>query len=472
MKLFKKILIANRGEIAVRIIRACKELGIKTVAIFSDIERESLHVRLADESICIGPASPTYSYLNVPAILSAAEITDAEAIHPGYGFLSENPNFAEACATSGITFIGPSPESIKIGGDKAKARQVMKRRGIPVVPGSDGPVTSEDLAIKIARKIGFPVIIKASAGGGGRGMRIVNEEDELSTAFQMAQRESLASFGSSEIYLEKYLPSIRHVEVQIISDGKGNVIHLGERDCSIQRRHQKLIEESPSPIATEKFRKKIGELAIKAAKAMKYKNVGTIEFIVDHEQNIYFMEVNTRVQVEHPVTEEITGIDIIKEQIKIAAGLPLAYKQNQIKPYGHAIECRINAEDPEKFIPSPGRITFFLPPGGPGVRVDTAAYTGWAVPSHYDSMIAKLIVHGKNREEAIAKMKRALDEFIIEGIKTTIPFHKKVLNHPDFIKGNFNTGFVERMSERIPERMNTQNSVSETAKSELQNNEA
>jgi len=460
VKLFKKILIANRGEIAVRIIRACKELGIKTVAIFSDIERESLHVRLADESICIGPANPTHSYLNVPAILSAAEVTDAEAIHPGYGFLSENPNFAEACATSGITFIGPAPESIKIGGDKAKARQVMKRRGIPVVLGSDGPVISEDAAIKIAKKIGFPVIIKASAGGGGRGMRIVNEEEELSTAFQMAQRESLASFGSSEIYLEKYLPSIRHIEVQIISDGKGNVIHLGERDCSIQRRHQKLIEEAPSPVATEKFRKKIGELAVKAAKAMKYKNVGTIEFIVDHEQNIYFMEVNTRVQVEHPVTEEITGIDIIKEQIKIAAGLPLTYKQNQIKPYGHAIECRINAEDPEKFIPSPGRITFFLPPGGPGVRVDTGAYTGWAVPSHYDSMIAKLIVHGKNREEAIAKMKRALDEFIIEGIKTTIAFHKKVLNHPDFIKGNFNTGFVERM--------NIQSAIAETAKPEVQ----
>lgn len=445
MKLFKKILIANRGEISVRIIRACRELGIRTVAIFSDIERESLHVKLADESICIGPASSRHSYLNIPAILSAAEVTDSEAIHPGYGFLSENPQFAEACATSGITFIGPTPENIRTGGDKAKARQVLKRRGIPVVPGSDGPVPSEEAALKIAQKIGFPVIIKASAGGGGRGMRIVKEEQELSHAFHMGQRESLAAFGSSEMYVEKYLPSIRHVEVQIISDGK-NVIHLGERDCSIQRRHQKLIEEAPSPISTAKFRKKIGELAVRAAKAMKYHNAGTIEFIVDQDQNVYFMEVNTRVQVEHPVTEEITGVDIIKEQIRIAAGFPLSYKQSQIKPSGHSIECRINAEDPEKFIPSPGRLTLFSPPGGPGVRVDTAAYTGWVVPSQYDSMIAKLIVYGKNREEAIAKMKRALDEFLIEGIKTTIPFHKKVLNHPDFIKGNFSTDFIDRMN--------------------------
>ncbi len=447
MKLFKKILVANRGEIAIRVIRACKELGIKTVAIFSDIEREALHVRLADESVCIGPASAAQSYLNIPAILSAAELTDSEAIHPGYGFLSENPQFAEACATSGITFIGPTPDNLRIGGDKAKARQVLKRRGIPVVPGSDGPVASEEIAMKTARKIGFPVIIKASAGGGGRGMRIVREEEELSPAFHMAQRESLAAFGSSELYMERYLPSIRHIEVQIIADGKGNVIHLGERDCSVQRRHQKLIEEAPSPIATEKFRKKIGEFAVRAAKAMKYKNVGTIEFIVDQDQNIYFMEINTRVQVEHPVTEELTGVDIIKEQIKIAAGFPLSYKQNQIKPSGHAIECRINAEDPERFIPSPGKITFLLPPGGPGVRVDSAAYTGWVVPPQYDSLIAKLIVHGKNREDAVARMKRALDEFIIEGIKTTIPFHKKVFNHPEFLKGNFNTDFIEKMAE-------------------------
>ena len=380
MKLFKKILIANRGEIAVRVIYACKELGIKTVAVFSDIEREALHVTVADESICIGPANPTNSYLNIPAILSAAELTDSEAIHPGYGFLSENPQFAESCFTSGITFIGPTAESMRLGGDKAKARQVMKRRGIPVVPGSDGPVESEEAALKLARKIGFPLIIKASAGGGGRGMRIVTEEDEIASAFHMAQREALGAFANSEVYVEKFLPSIRHIEVQIVSDGKGNVIHLGERDCSVQRRHQKLIEEAPSPVVTEKFRKKLGELAVRAAKALKYKNVGTVEFIVDQEQNIYFMEMNTRVQVEHPVTEELTGVDIIKEQIKIAAGLPLTYKQSQIKPAGHSMECRINAEDPEKFIPSPGRLTLFVPPGGPGVRVDTAAYTGWVVP--------------------------------------------------------------------------------------------
>ncbi|MBF0329043.1 MAG: acetyl-CoA carboxylase biotin carboxylase subunit [Nitrospirae bacterium] len=446
MKLFKKILIANRGEIAIRIIRACRELDIKTVAIFSDIERDAMHVRLADESICIGPAVLSSSYLNIPAILSAAEVTDAEAIHPGYGFLSENPQFAEACATSGITFIGPSTETIKSGGDKSKARQIMKRKGVPVVPGSDGPVVTEEAATKIAKKIGFPVIFKASSGGGGRGMRIVHDEGGAANAFHMAQREALAAFGNSELYVEKYLNPIRHIEVQIIADGKGNVVHLGERDCSVQRRHQKLIEEAPSPMATEKFRKRIGELAVKAAKAMKYKNAGTIEFIVDQDQNVYFMEINTRVQVEHPVTEEITGVDIIKEQIKIAAGLPLSFKQNEIKIAGHSIECRINAEDPEKFIPCPGKITFFHQPGGPGIRVDTAAYNGWVVPSQYDSMIAKLIVHAKNREEAIIRMKRALDEFIIEGIKTTISFHKKVLNHPDFVKGSVNTSFIERLA--------------------------
>ena len=367
MALFKKILIANRGEIAGRIIRACKELGIKAVAVFSDIEREALHVRYADEAICIGPANSAQSYMNIPAILSAADVTDSEAIHPGYGFLSENPHFTEACATSGITFIGPTAENIRIGGDKAKARQVMKRRGIPVVPGSDGPLLSEEAAFKTAKKIGFPVLFKASAGGGGRGMRVVREEQELEQAFHMAQREALAAFGNGELYVEKYLPSIRHIEVQIIADAKGDVIHLGERDCSIQRRHQKLIEESPSPISTEKFRKRIGELAIRAAKAMKYRNVGTIEFIVDQEQNIYFMEVNTRVQVEHPVTEELTDVDIIKEQIRIAAGMPLSYKQSQIKAVGHAIECRINAEDPDKFIPSPG--TFLLEVLGSGSTV-------------------------------------------------------------------------------------------------------
>jgi acetyl-CoA carboxylase biotin carboxylase subunit len=447
MKLFKKILIANRGEIAVRIIRTCRELGIKTVTVFSDIEKESLHVRLADESVCIGPASVTQSYLNIPAILSAAEITDSDAIHPGYGFLSENHHFAEACITSGITFIGPTPENIRLGGDKAKARQIMKRKGVPVVPGSDGPVATEDMALKIAKKIGFPIVLKASAGGGGHGMKIVKEEKDLEQAFYMAQREALTAFGNSELYIEEYIPEMRHIEVQIIADGKGNVVHLGERDCSIQRRHQKLIEESPSPISlTEKFKKRIGELGVKAARAIKYRNAGTVEFIVDSKGNIYFIEINTRIQVEHPVTEAVTGIDIIKEQIKLAAGMPLEYKQSHIKPSGHAIECRINAEDPERFIPSPGKITFLSLPGGLGVRVDTAIYNGYVIPPHYDSLIAKLIAYGKDRQEAIARMRRALDEFIIEGINTTIPFHKRVLSNPDFINGNFNTNFVEKIN--------------------------
>lgn len=446
MELFKKILIANRGEIAVRVIHACKELGIKTVAVYSDVEKEALHVRLADEALCIGPANSAQSYLNIPGILSAAEITDSEGVHPGYGFLSENPHFAEACATSGITFIGPTPENIRVGGDKAKARQMMKRRGIPVVPGSDGPVISEELAMKVAKRIGFPVIIKASAGGGGRGMRIVNEESGLEQAFHMAQREALAAFGNGELYVEQYIPEIRHIEVQIAADSKGNTVHFGERDCSIQRRHQKLIEEAPSPVSTEKFRKKIGELAVRAAKAIKYRNIGTMEFIVDMEGNIYFMEMNTRIQVEHPVTEMVSGIDLVKEQIRLAAGSLIEYKQHQIKSYGHAIECRINAEDPERFIPNPGKITFLSLPGGPGVRVDTSVYSGWTVPSYYDSLIAKVIVHGRNREEAISRMKRALDEFIIEGIKTTIPFHKKVFSQSDFVNGEFNTGFVDKIN--------------------------
>ena len=447
MKLFKKILIANRGEIAIRIIRACRELEIKTVAVYSDAEKESLHTRLADESVCIGPVSLPQSYLNIPAILSAAEITDSDAIHPGYGFLSENHHFAEACTTSGITFIGPTPENIRLGGDKAKARQTMKRRGVPVVSGSDGPVATVEVALKVAKKIGFPIVLKASAGGGGHGMRIVREEKDLEQAFYMAQREALTAFGNSELYIEEYIPEMRHIEVQILADNKGNVIHLGERDCSIQRRHQKLIEESPSPIlSTEKFKKRIGELGVKAARAIKYRNAGTVEFIVDSKGNTYFIEINTRIQVEHPVTEAVTGIDIIKEQIKLAAGLPLEYKQSQIKPAGHAIECRINAEDPERFIPSPGKITFLSLPGGPGVRVDTAIYSGYVIPPHYDSLIAKLIVHGKDRAEAIAIMRRALDEFIIEGINTTIPFHQRVMRNPDFISGNFDVTFIEKIN--------------------------
>lgn len=447
MKLFKKVLIANRGEIAVRINRACKELGIKTVAVYSDIDKDSLHIRLADESVCIGPSNVTQSYLNIPALLSAAEITDSDAIHPGYGFLSENHHFAEACTTSGITFIGPTSENIRLGGDKAKARQIMRRKGVPVVSGSDGPVPNEELAMKIAKKIGFPIVLKASAGGGGHGMKVVKEEKYLEQAFYMAQREALTAFGNSEIYIEEYIPEMRHIEVQIIADNKGNTVHLNERDCSIQRRHQKLIEESPSPISsTEKFKKRIGELGVKAARAIKYRNAGTVEFIVDTKGNIYFIEINTRIQVEHPVTEAVTGIDLIKEQIKLAAGFPLEYRQSQIRQTGHAIECRINAEDPERFIPSPGKITFLSLPGGPGVRVDTAIYDGYIIPSHYDSLIAKLIVHGKDRAEAIAKMKRALDEFIIEGVNTTIPFHKRVLNNPDFISGNFTTLFVEKIN--------------------------
>ncbi len=454
MKLFKKILIANRGEIALRIIRACKELGIKTVAVYSDIDKESLHVRLADESVCIGPANANQSYLNIPAILSAAEITDSDAIHPGYGFLSENHHFAEACITSGITFIGPTPENIRLGGDKAKARQMMKRKGVPVVPGSDGPITTEEIVIKTAKRIGFPIVIKASAGGGGHGIKIVKEEKDLEQAFYMAQREALTAFGNSELYLEEYIPEMRHIEVQIMADNKGNIIHLGERDCSIQRRHQKLIEESPSPISsTEKFKKRIGELGVKAARAIKYRNVGTVEFIVDTKGNIYFIEMNTRIQVEHPVTEAVTGIDIVKEQIKLAAGLPLEYKQSHIRPSGHAIECRINAEDPERFIPSPGKITFLSLPGGPGIRVDAAIYSGYVIPSHYDSLIAKLIAHGKDRLEAIMKMRRALDEFIIDGVNTTIPFHKKVFSNPDFIGGAFNTSFLEKMNSGTKENV-------------------
>ena len=452
MKLFKKILIANRGEIAVRIMRACKELGIMTVAVYSDIDRESLHVRLADESVCIGPANATQSYLNIPAILSAAEITDSDAVHPGYGFLSENFHFAEACNTSGITFIGPTAENIRLGGDKAKARQTMKRRGVPIVSGSDGPVATEEIAAKIAKKIGFPVVLKASAGGGGHGMKIVAEEKDLEQAFYMAQREALTAFGNSEIYIEEYIPELRHIEVQIMADNKGNIVHLGERDCSIQRRHQKLVEESPSSISsTEKFKKRIGELGVKAARAIKYRNVGTVEFIVDPKGDMYFIEINTRIQVEHPVTEAVTGIDIIKEQIKLAAGFPLEYKQSQIRPSGHAIECRINAEDPERFIPSPGKITFLSIPGGPGVRVDAAIYNGYVIPSQYDSLIAKLIVYDKTRTDAIMKMKRALDEFIIEGVKTTIPLHKRIMEDPDFVRGDFNTNFIEKLNNRVRE---------------------
>ncbi len=443
--MFKKILIANRGEIALRIIRACKELGIKTVTVHSTVDAESLHVRFADESICIGPADSAASYRNIPAILSAAEITDSEAIHPGYGFLAENANFAEMCETAGIKFIGPTPENIRLMGDKAKAKETMAKAGVPVIPGSKGTVGSEDEILTLASKIGYPVIIKASAGGGGRGMRVVHSAGSLINSFLMAQAEAMSSFGNPEVYIEKFVTEPRHVEVQILADEKGNIVHLGERDCSVQRRHQKLIEESPSPAITPKMRKKMGEVAIAAAKAVKYRNAGTVEFIVSGDR-FFFMEMNTRIQVEHPVTEMVTGIDLIKEQIMAAAGLTLKFRQDYIKINVHSFECRINAEDPQKFTPCPGKITTYNAPGGPGVRVDTAVYSNYTVPPNYDSMIAKLIVHGKDRDEAMARMSRALEEFIIEGIKTTIPLHRRVFMDPVFRSGMYSTAFLEKFN--------------------------
>ncbi len=444
--MFKKILIANRGEIALRVIRACKEMGIKTVAVHSTADANSLHVRFADQSVCIGPPKSSDSYLNVPSIISAAEITDTEAIHPGYGFLAENASFAEVCNSTGIRFIGPSPESIKLMGDKAKARETAQKAGVPVLPGSNGVVTEESSAIEIARELGFPVIVKAAAGGGGKGMRVVMEEADFANAFVMAQAEALAAFSNADVYIEKYILQPRHIEIQIISDEKGNSVYLGERECSIQRRHQKLIEEAPSVIIDEGLRRQMGEMAVAIAKMVRYRNAGTIEFLMDENKNFYFMEMNTRIQVEHPVTEMVTGIDLVKEQIRVAAGLPLTFTQDQIRVKGHSIECRINAEDPEKFTPCPGTITAFNPPGGLGVRVETAAYTQYVIPPYYDSMIAKLIVHAASREEAIMRMQRALDEFIVEGVKTTIPMHKNILSDPDFQKGVISTKFMERYS--------------------------
>ncbi len=442
--MFKKILIANRGEIALRVIRACKELGIKTVAVHSTADANSLHVRFADQSVCIGPAKSIDSYLNVPGIISAAEITDSEAIHPGYGFLAENPNFAEVCSSAGIKFIGPSADSIKMMGDKAKAREMAVKAGVPVLPGSDGVVREEESALDIARDLGFPVIIKAAAGGGGKGMRVVIEESEFANSFIMAQSEALAAFGNADVYIEKYITQPRHIEIQILADERGNIVFLGERECSIQRRHQKLIEEAPSVIIDDPLRKQMGGMAVAVAKSVKYRNAGTIEFLMDENRNFYFMEMNTRIQVEHPVTEMVTGIDLVKEQIRIAAGMPLSCTQDQIIINGHSIECRVNAECPDKFTPSPGTITAFNPPGGPGVRVDTAAYTQYVIPPYYDSMIAKLIVHAGTRIDAIRRMQRALDEFIVEGVKTTIPMHKRILADPDFQKGDISTKFMER----------------------------
>jgi acetyl-CoA carboxylase biotin carboxylase subunit len=443
--MFHKILIANRGEIALRIIRACKELGIKTVAVYSQPDVDSLHVKLADESVCIGPAPSAQSYLNINAIISAAELTDAEAIHPGYGFLSENADFAEICEKCGITFIGPSPESMRVMGDKISARQAVTSQGVPILPGTKEGVASAEEAIAIAKEIGFPVIIKATAGGGGRGMKIVHSQAALPNAFATARAEAQSGFGNPEVYIEKYCEHPRHVEIQILADKHGNVIHLGERDCSIQRRHQKLIEEAPSTISTPELRAAMGDAAVRAAASVGYNSVGTVEFLVDKENNFYFMEMNTRVQVEHPVTEMITGVDIVREQIRSAAGCPLRYRQEDIKINGHAIECRINAEDPHKFTPCPGKITAYHPPGGLGVRVDSFVYDQYTVVPYYDSMVAKLIVHAETRQDAIRRMSRALDEYIIEGIKTTIFFQKRIMTNKDFIEGNIDTSFLERI---------------------------
>jgi acetyl-CoA carboxylase, biotin carboxylase subunit len=442
--MFKKILVANRGEIALRVIFACRELGVKTVAVYSEPDENSLHVRFADEDICIGPARSADSYLNVPAIISAAEITGADAIHPGYGFLSESAYLAEVCEACHIRFIGPDPGVIRLLGDKAKARRAMKKAGVPMLPGSDGPVDSEEAATRVARDIGYPVIIKAVAGGGGRGMRVVQEPKELGHAFRTAQREAEAAFGVGDVYIEKYLSAPRHIEYQILGDHHGNVVHLGERECSIQRRHQKLIEESPSIAVSDKVRRKMGATVVDAARAVQYTNAGTFEFLMDARGHFYFMEVNTRIQVEHPVTEWVTGIDIVKEQIRVAAGERLSFKQSDVTFTGHAIECRINAEDPVTFVPSPGTIHAFSIPGGPGVRVDTAAHAECTIPPHYDSMIAKIIVHGRDRREAIARMKRTLEMTVIEGIRTSIPLHLKILHDPDFVAGRLSTHFMER----------------------------
>jgi len=441
-RLFKKILIANRGEIALRIIRAARELGIKTVAVYSEADLDSLHVKFADEAVCIGPPSSRESYLNIPRLIASAEVTNADAIHPGYGFLAENANFADICASSGITFIGPRPDAIAAMGDKALAKETMKRAGVPVVPGSEGVLTGLVHAKKTAQEIGFPVIIKATAGGGGRGMRIVRSLDELENAYLTASHEAETAFSNASVYIEKYIEQPRHVEIQIMADNYGTVVHFGERDCSIQRRHQKLLEESPSPALTSEIREAMGDAAVKGAKSVKYLGAGTVEFLLDKDLSFYFMEMNTRIQVEHPVTEEVMGVDLLKMQIRIAAGEKL--KKKQAKPQWHVIECRINAEDPAAgFRPSPGKITSMHFPGGFGVRVDTHAYAGYIIPPYYDSLIAKLIVKGKTREEAVIKMYHALDEFIIEGIKTTIPFHKKLMLNDKFRSGDFDTKFIE-----------------------------
>jgi acetyl-CoA carboxylase biotin carboxylase subunit len=449
--LFKKVLIANRGEIALRVIRACRELDIATVAVFSEADRESLHVRLADESVCIGPPAPAQSYNYIARLISAAEVTGADAIHPGYGFLSENAHFVEVCESCNFTFIGPNPEMIRRMGDKAEAKRTMKAAGLPMVPGSDGILADVDEAIGIAREIGFPVIVKAAAGGGGRGMRIAWDEKILRQGFGIAQAEAGAAFNSSAVYLEKYIVKPRHIEIQLFGDGKGNVVHLGERECSVQRNHQKLIEEAPSAVLTPEQRLKMGELAANGAATIGYRNAGTMEFLYDQDGSFYFMEMNTRIQVEHPVTEEVTGIDLVKEQILVAAGEPMTFRQEDVKLSGHAIECRINAEDFEhNFRPSPGKVTYWYRPGGPGLRVDSHVYAGYTIPPYYDSMIGKLIAHGKDRAEAIRRMEIALEEMIVEGIKTTIPFHRLALASEKFRNGDLSTRFVEELLKEHP----------------------
>jgi acetyl-CoA carboxylase biotin carboxylase subunit len=442
--MIKKLLIANRGEIAIRIIRAAKEMGIKTVAVFSEADNNSLHVSLADRAVCIGPAPSAKSYLNYQNILSTAQALNVDAIHPGYGFLAENSDFADACKALDIEFIGPNSDAIRDMGDKATARKTMIAAKVPVVPGSKDILRSDEEAIETAKKVGYPVIIKATAGGGGKGMRIVKEERDLLKNFHMAQNEAAASFNNPDVYLEHYVEQPRHIEIQVLGDKHGNAVYLFERDCSIQRRHQKLVEEAPSPALDEELRKKMGTAAVNAAKAVKYYSAGTVEFLLDKNRNFYFMEMNTRIQVEHPVTEYITGVDLIKEQIKVANGEKLSFTQKDLQIYGHSIECRINAEDSEKnFMPSPGNVSQYILPGGNGIRIDSAVYPGYTILPFYDSMIAKLIVHGANREEAIKRMKRALQEYVIEGVKTTIPFHVKVMEHDAFKGGDFDTGFIE-----------------------------
>jgi acetyl-CoA carboxylase biotin carboxylase subunit len=442
--MFNKILVANRGEIALRVIRACKELNIRTVAIYSDVDAQAMHVRVADERVCVGPADNALSYRNIPNILSAAEITGADAIHPGYGFLAENYHFAEVCESVGLRFIGPRAEHIALMGDKAKAREVMRKKSIPVVAGSEGVVANEQEAARVAATLGYPVMIKAAAGGGGRGLRVVNREDELAKSFQSAQAESKAAFGDDSVYVEKYYIDPRHIEIQVMADDKGRVVTFGERDCSIQRRHQKLLEEAPSPVIEEALRRELSRVAVEAVRAVGYVNAGTVEFLLDKQLNFYFIEMNTRIQVEHPVTEVVTGVDLVKEQIRIAAGRPLSYRQPDIRLRGCAIECRINAECPETFTPSPGVVTLYTPPGGPGIRVDSALYANCPVPPHYDSLIAKIIAYGDTREEAISRMARALIECQIEGVKTNITLHQRILNDPGFLKGKYSTNFIEK----------------------------